>query len=184
MPISYHDMRDDNAFKNAYQIPSHFQLNIFGHIFLAFLLLNRHVALCSKCLVQTILATSKNCILNWKLWFSTALTWIAFSTKKITTTGTSLRTAFELFPQLMENCHAKPKSKKNMHQFVLFGSPSNGVRKTFPFILSLKFQTNFNEKVGMWENTSMFFWTDNTFNLMAHSNDRIEILIYHWYNFM
>ena len=59
-----------------------FNATFFGHIFLAFLLLSRHVALCSKCLVQTILATSKNGILNWKLWFWTALTWIAFSTKK------------------------------------------------------------------------------------------------------
>ena len=62
------------------------------------------------------------------------------------TENMSLPIAFELFCQLMQNCHAKPASKINMHQFLVLGLPSNGVRTTFLFFLN--FHTNFLQKVG------------------------------------
>jgi hypothetical protein len=157
MPISYHDMRDDNAFKNAYQTPSHFQRNIFWPHFPSVPSIEQ-----ACCLVQQMLGSNYSC--NIKKWhFKLKIVVLnrahvnRIQYKKNNYNRNIPSHCIQLFPQLMENCHAKPKSKKHMHQFVLFGSPSNGVRKTFLFILSLKFQTNFNEKVGMWENTSMFF---------------------------
>ena len=56
MPISYHDMRDDNAFKNAYQIPSHFQLNIFWPHFPSVPSIEQ-----ACCLVQQMLGSNYSC---------------------------------------------------------------------------------------------------------------------------